>query len=189
MFAALVILLLAQRAVELILSRFNQRWALARGGRESGRSHYPVIVGMHSLFYVALVLERVCFRREWSTYWAFWLGVLALSQVLRIWAVVSLGRLWNTRIIVIPGSRPSLKGPYRYIRHPNYLVVVAEILAVPMLVGAYLTALIFSVANVLILTVRIREEEKALEGIGAAKLSHLPRFIPRLGRSTTPMSV
>lgn len=180
MFAILVICLLAQRALEIALAERNRRWAMDQGGRESGQWHYPIIVGMHILFYVCLVLEYRYLSRGWNPWWPLWLLILILAQALRIWAIVSLGRFWNTRIIVVPGRMPVLKGPYRFLRHPNYVVVVTEICVIPVLCGAYLTAIVFSAANALVLYLRIREEERALDELGGIDLSMLPRFIPNL---------
>ena len=183
-FAALVGVLLAERALEFILAERNRRWARSRGGQESGQRHYPIIVGMHALFYASLVLERYSLSRGWTPLWPVWLALLALGQGLRVWAIASLGRFWNTRIIVIPGLRPVTRGPYRFIRHPNYLVVAIEVFVVPVLCGAYLTALVFSAANAVVLHIRIREEEQALLRAAGADLRALPRFIPGRRRSS-----
>jgi methyltransferase len=163
MFAALVIVLLCQRAAELFLAEKNRRWALERGGKESGQDHYPLIVGMHALFYVSLVLEYRYLSKGWNSAWPFWLALLILTQLFRVWCIASLGRFWNTRIIVIPGVKRVTTGPYRWLRHPNYVVVAVEILIIPVLCGCYLTALAFTLANLLVLRIRIREEESALE--------------------------
>src|SRR5262249_59122237 len=140
----------------------NGRWAGAQGGIESGAGHYPVMVAVHTLFYVALALEWMFISPGWSSLWPLWLALLAFAQVLRVWAIRSLGRYWNTRIITIPGMPLVRRGPYRFVRHPNYVVVMIEIAAIPLLVSDYWTAAVFSVLNALVLTVRIREEEKAL---------------------------
>jgi methyltransferase len=178
MFAVLITLLVAQRLSELAVSKRNRRWAMSRGGIEAGRGQYPVVVALHVLFFLSLVAERHFLPRGWSPIWPFWLGVLIVSQLLRAWSMLSLGPFWNTGIIVIPGERPVLKGPYRYIRHPNYVAVVVEILAIPMLCGAYLTATVFSLLNALVLFWRIREEERALDLMEGSELRRLPRFIP-----------
>lgn len=178
MFIVLIIFLVAQRVSELVVSERNQRWAMSRGGIETGRGQYSVIVILHALFLLSLVLERQYLPRGWDPLWPFWLGILILSQLLRAWSELSLGRSWNTRIIVIPGARPVLKGPYRFIRHPNYVAVVIEILAIPMLCGAYLTAGAFSVLNAVVLYWRIREEERALDLLEGDALRRLPRFMP-----------
>jgi len=103
-----------------------------------------------------------------------------MAQALRVWAILSLGRRWNTRIIVIPGLKPVARGPYRYIRHPNYVAIAVELIAIPMMCGAYRTAALFSALNALLLRIRIREEEKALERAAGADLGRVPRFLPSL---------
>lgn len=158
MFTLFVSLLILQRLAELALSRRNGRRLLARGAVEAGRGHYPVMVAVHVAFYVCLVLEH----RSWSPHWQLWLSLLLLAQLLRLWVLRTLGPLWTTRILVLPGSEPVRAGPYRFQRHPNYLAVVIEIFSIPMLAGAYWTAAIFSLLNALVLFVRIREEEKAM---------------------------
>jgi len=152
-----------------------------RGGIEAGHGHYPVVVALHVLFFLSLVAERHFLPKGWDPLWPFWLVILILSQLLRAWCILSLGRFWTTKIIVIPGERPVLKGPYRFIRHPNYVAVLVEILAIPILCGAYVTAGVFSILNALVLWWRIREEERALALLEGSDLRRLPRFIPRMG--------
>ncbi|HYK91817.1 MAG TPA: isoprenylcysteine carboxylmethyltransferase family protein [Acidobacteriota bacterium] len=180
MFSAFVALLLAMRATELLIARRNGRWAREQGGVESGARHYPIMVGMHCLFYVSLVAEHHFNPMGWNALWPLWLGILALVEALRVWLILSLGRFWNTRIIVIPGGRRVAKGPYRFVRHPNYVVVTLEILLIPVICGAYLTALAFSIANALVLRTRIREEERALRQLAGPDTNFLPRFVPRI---------
>jgi methyltransferase len=180
MFAALMAFLLIQRVLELVLAERNRRWAREQGGRESGQWHYPLIVAVHVAFYISLALEYRYLSSGWNPLWPVWLAILVLAQALRVWAIVSLGRYWNTRIIVIPGRKPVIKGPYRLIRHPNYLVVATEIFVIPVLCGAYFTAAAFSAINAVVLYLRIREEERALAGLGGLDLSRFPRFIPRV---------
>ena len=178
-FAALFLLLVSQRILEMALSTRNRRWALACGGIERGDRFFPVVVAVHSLFFVSLLLEWRHRSQGWNTGWPIWLGLVLAAQLLRLWSIRSLGPRWNTRIIVIPGSKPVMDGPYRFIRHPNYLAVIVEMVAVPVLCGAFITAAIFTVANALILARRIPEEEKALEEAGGTLLENVPRFLPR----------
>ena len=182
MFAVLIGYLLLARVAELALTERNRRWALRRGGRESGQWHYPLLVGMHALFYASLCLEYACLSRGWNRFWPVWLLVLLVAQGVRVWAIAALGPLWNTRIIVIPGLKPVAKGPYRFVRHPIYAVVAVELFTVPVICGAYFTAIFFSALNVLLLRIRIREEERALESSGGTDVTARPRFIPRYGR-------
>jgi methyltransferase len=181
MFTVLIAVLVAQRLWEMAVSQRNQSWALSRGGIETGQGQYPVVVALHVLFFLSLVAEHHFLPRGWDPLWLFWFGLLVSSQLLRVWCVASLGRFWNTRIIVIPGERPVLKGPYSFIRHPNYLAVAVEILAIPMLCGAYLTAGVFSILNAFVLWWMIREEERALDLLDGGELRRLPRFIPGAG--------
>lgn len=162
MFALLVSLLALQRMAELIHSHRNVRRLRAQGAIEAGRSHYPVIVALHAAFYGCLILERVYFVSGWPPSWPWWLALFVLAQLLRAWVLKTLGPRWTTRILVVPGWPRIRTGPYRYLRHPNYVAIVLEFLSIPMLAGAWRTALVFSILNLLVLRVRIREEEKAM---------------------------
>jgi len=179
-FIALFSLLILQRSIELALAEHNRHWAMDHGGREYGRRTYPVIITVHALFYVSLLLEWGSRSNGWSSQWPLWLVLMTAAQILRFWSIRSLGRCWNTRIITVPGVKLVAQGPYRFIRHPNYTVVTIELLAIPMLCGAYVTAAAFSLANALILALRIPEEERALEHAIGMALPRLPRFLPRL---------
>ena len=180
MFVVLMAFLAAQRILELALAERNRRWAIKQGGKEGGRWHYPLIVGMHVFFYLSLVLEYAYVSRGWNALWPLWLGIFLLAQGLRVWSILSLGRLWNTRIIVIPGLKPVVRGPYRHIRHPIYVAVVVELLVIPIMCGAYWTAALFSALNALVLRIRVREEERALERAAGGDLAPVPRFLPSL---------
>jgi len=162
MFAIFLAAILFMRGVELWIARRNRQWLLRRGAVEYGRRHYPVIVGMHVVFYVSLVSERVILSRPWDPLWPAWLALLLSAGIVRAWLMTALGRFWNTRILIVPGSQPIRSGPYRFVRHPNYIVVAVEILAIAMICGAYITAAVFSILNALVLRVRVREEERAL---------------------------
>jgi methyltransferase len=172
--------LILERLGELALAERNRRWAMDHGGREYLRRTYPVIVTVHALFYSSLLLEWMFRSTGWNSQWPSWLVLVTAAQALRYWGIRSLGRCWNTRIITVPGVQLVLRGPYRFVRHPNYAVVIVELLAIPVLCGAYFTAAVFSVANALILAVRIPEEERALEAAIGEPLPRLPRFVPRL---------
>lgn len=172
-----------ERLGELALSKRNARLAIERGGREVGQGHYRVMAVLHTLFLVACVAE------VWGLHRAFpgVIGYVALgaalgSQALRYWAITTLGRRWNVRIVFVPGEGPVTTGPYRWVRHPNYVAVVMEMLAIPMIHGAWLTALVFSVANAALLFVRIRAEEAALGDLYAAAFADRPRFVPEVNR-------
>lgn len=149
-----------QRLLELKLSRRNERRLRARGAVERGRDHYPLMVALHALWLVSTAAEGHRRKPGRSALAAF----LAV-QPLRYWAIAALGENWNTRILVVPGERLIRRGPYRYIKHPNYLVVATEVLAFPLVFGARKTALVFSILNAALLADRISEEERALKDL------------------------
>jgi methyltransferase len=176
-------LLGAERLVELVLSKRNAARAFARGGVERGQRHYQVMVVFHSLFLVSCLAEVFLLNRPFpgALGWAA-LGAAVLAQALRYWAITALGDRWNSRIIVIPGLAPVTGGPYRFLRHPNYVAVVLELLAVPLIHGAWVTAVVFTVGNAALLYVRIRAEEQALGEVYAQAFVDHPRFIPEVRR-------
>jgi methyltransferase len=163
-FTVFVGLVAVQRLLELAVSRRNMRNLVARGGFEVGRAHYPWMVALHSSFLAACVAEVWLLPRPWRpTAAAGWLVVLVAAEVLRWWTLRSLGDRWTTRVVVVPGEQLVAAGPYRWLQHPNYLVVVLELVAIPMVHGAWLTAILFSCANLALLRRRIRVEEDALQ--------------------------
>jgi methyltransferase len=153
-------LVAAQRLAELALARHNTRRLLARGGIEVGAGHYPFIVALHLAWLGALI---TFIPAEAPVRWAF-LAPYILLQPIRLWIIVSLGRRWTTRVIVLPGAPPVTRGPYRLLRHPNYAVVAAEIALLPLAFGGWAIAAIFSTLNALALAWRIRIEDAALAG-------------------------
>lgn len=161
-YVGLVLLVAAERVAELVVSLRNARWSFERGGVESGRGHYPFMVALHTLLLAACLVEAA--HRTFVP-WLGWtmLAVVLLAQGLRWWCITVLGHQWNTRVIVVPGLKLVAGGPYRWLRHPNYVAVVAEGIALPLVHTAWLTALIFTVLNIPLLTVRIRAEEAALK--------------------------
>lgn len=159
MIVSIVILTLvtAQRLGELVLARRNTARLMAQGGVEVGAEHYPLIVGLHLAWLVGL--WAVAWHRP--AIWA-WLAIYIVLQALRAWTLVSLGERWTTRIIVLPNAPLVRRGPYRFIPHPNYVVVVAEIAVLPLVFGMPAYALVFSLLNASVLWVRIRAENAAL---------------------------
>jgi methyltransferase len=151
-----------QRLFELVLARANERKARALGAVERGQGHYPFVVALHVLWLVSTLVEGLLRGPDFPTYWPVPLALFLLVQPLRYWAILSLGENWNTRILVVPGANLVRRGPYRYLSHPNYVVVVVEILAFPLTFGAWITALVFTVLNAAVLSLRIREENRAL---------------------------
>lgn len=146
-----------QRLGELWLAGRNTRRLLTKGASEAGASHYPLMVAFHAAWLVGL----------WLLGWdepvdRLWLAAYAGLQVLRVWVIVSLGERWTTRIIVLPGAPLVRRGPYRFLPHPNYVVVAGEIAVLPLAVGLEIYALAFSLAHFAVLAVRIRAEDRAL---------------------------
>ena len=178
-YLALLALVALERGVELVLSARNARTAHLRGGVESGQGHYPVMATFHALFLVACAAEVVFLHRPFPGLlgWVA-LAAVALAQALRYWAIATLGWRWNTRIVVVPGEPPVTAGPYHWVRHPNYVAVVTEMAALPLVHGAWVTALVFSLGNLWLLRVRIRAEERALGPRWEAAFSGRPRFVP-----------
>lgn len=162
-FTVVVLLVALERLAELVVSQRNAAWSLRRGGRETGRGHYPVMVVLHSALLAGALVEAWV-RRPVVPAALAWtmLALLLASQTLRWWCIATLGRRWNTRVIVVPGMVPVRRGPYRVFSHPNYVAVVAEGLALPLLHSAWVTAAVFTVANAALLAVRIRVENTAL---------------------------
>jgi methyltransferase len=177
-------ILIVERIFELDRARRNARKAFAHGAIEVGQVHYRVMVAFHALFIASCAFEAALFPHAFPPIVA-WVALAGeiLAQALRYWAVTTLGDRWNTRIIVTPDRAPVTGGPYRFMRHPNYLAVVIEIAAVPMIGGAIFTAIAFSIGNALILAVRIPAEERAMGTRYANALGARRRFLPGLRHS------
>lgn len=146
-----------QRLGELVVSRRNTARLMARGAVELAPGHYPAIVLVHTAWIAGL----------WWLAWdrpvdLVWLGVFVVFQAARLWVLATLGDRWTTRIIVVPGEALVRKGPYRFMSHPNYAVVVGEIAVLPLAFGLWWYALVFSLLNAAVLVVRIRAENRAL---------------------------
>ena len=165
LYTGLILLVVAQRFSELRLAKRNERLARAAGAIEVGAGHYPSMVAIHTLFLISCVLEVWLLERPFAPRAAgAMLLLLAIATGLRYWTISTLGERWTTRVLVRPGVSLVTGGPFRWLRHPNYLAVVLEIAALPLVHGAWLTAVVFSAANAVLLTVRIRAENAALEG-------------------------
>ena len=152
-----------QRVAELAYSRRNESRLRARGAVEWGAGHYPLMVGLHALWLVSTLVEGLLRGPGLPAWWPVPLAAFLLVQPLRYWAIASLGTSWNTRILVVPGGKVVRSGPYRYFPHPNYVVVAVEILTFPLIFGAWITAVVFSLLNTALLIVRIRTENRALQ--------------------------
>lgn len=166
-YLALILATGVERIVELVISTRNARAAIAQGGREYGIRHFPWMVGLHTGLLAACFLEAWLLDRPFLP-WLGWpmLALVVLSQALRYWCISSLGRQWNTRVIVVPGASKVSRGPYRWIPHPNYVAVVVEGIALPLVHTSWITAVAFTVLNaVLLLGFRIPVEERALASL------------------------
>jgi len=168
-YTALILLVGVERLAELVLSRRNLRWSRQRGGVEIGAGHYPAMVALHSALLLGCLAEVWLLDRPFVPALGWPMLVVALAaQGLRWWCISTLGPQWNTRIVVVPGAGRVSVGPYRYLSHPNYLAVVLEGIALPLIHTAWLTAVTFSVLNAALLSVRIRSESTALAMLGQA---------------------
>ena len=157
-----------ERLVEVAVSKRNAAWSFARGGTEYGKGHFPAMVLLHTAFLVACPAEVWLLDRPFVPWLGFPLLILAVAaQGLRWWCITTLGPRWNTRVIIVPDLPRVTGGPYRFIRHPNYVAVVAEGIILPMIHTAWITALAFTILNAWLLTVRIRCEDKALSALAA----------------------
>jgi methyltransferase len=175
--------LVAERMLELWLSDRNRRRAFARGGVEVGRVQYRIMVAFHTLFIVSCAAEAML--RDPSISPVVTIAALigeGAAQGLRWWSIAALGEAWNTRIIVNDLLPVQTSGPYRYVRHPNYVAVVVEIACIPLIRGLVITATVFSIGNAIILAFRIPLEEQALGDSYRRAFSSIRRFIPRLAR-------
>jgi methyltransferase len=168
-FTVLVALVGVERLAELVVSKRNAAWSFARGGVETGFGHYPFMVVLHTGLLVGALVEAWVVRPSVPSVlaWVFVVLVL-LSQGLRWWCITALGSRWNTRVIIVPGLAPVTGGPYRWLRHPNYVAVVVEGVALPLVQLSWVTALAFTVLNAFLLRVRIRVEDEALSTLPVA---------------------
>jgi methyltransferase len=167
-FTVLIGLVAIERLGELVVAKRNLAWSLARGGRETGFGHYPFMVGLHTGLLAGALLEVWLGGRPFVAVlgWPM-LALVAGSQALRWWCIRTLGPQWNTRIVVVPNLSRMTGGPYRFFAHPNYVAVVVEGAALPLVHTAWITAFVFSTLNAGLLTVRIRAENNALAALDA----------------------
>ncbi len=157
-FIIFIILFIVQRLSELYIARRNEKWLLGEGAVQYGQEHYPFIVALHTLFIVSIIVEYLL-RGLPPISWVF-LGAFLVVLSFKFWALSSLGKYWNTKIYRIPGVYPVKKGPYKFLKHPNYMEVVCEIAIIPLVFHLYYTAIIFTILNAVMLTVRITVENK-----------------------------
>jgi methyltransferase len=158
LFISFIILL---RIGELILSRRNEVWLLQNGAIEYGQKHYPYIVALHVLFIVSLIIEYS--TKQTSSFSLFFLVIYLLLLISKAWVITSLGKFWNTKIYHIQDLTLIKNGVYKYVKHPNYLIVIAEIAIIPLVFQLYYTAVAFTVLNAIMLSVRVKEENRVLK--------------------------
>ncbi|WP_277242381.1 isoprenylcysteine carboxyl methyltransferase family protein [Mycolicibacterium obuense] len=163
-YTALIIAVALERIAELVVSQRNLAFSRKRGGVEYGAGHYPVMVVLHTALLVACLLEAA--HREFlpALGWPMF-GIVLAAQGLRWWCISTLGHQWNTRVVVVPGAGRVTGGPYRYVPHPNYVAVVAEGIALPLVHSAWITAVVFTALNAILLRTRITCENQALESL------------------------
>ena len=187
-YVVLVLAVAVQRLLEVRISRMNEADLLARGGQEHAPEQMRVMVAIHAAWLLCAPAEVLLLGRSFEPALGFTaLVVFTIGQVLRIMAISALESRWTVKVITVPNEPPVHAAIFRYLRHPNYLGVILEIAALPLIHGAWSTALVFSVANGLLLTRRIRAEEKALceSSDYAARFSGRPRLLPKLAARTT----
>jgi methyltransferase len=165
-------LLVSQRFLELLLAKRNEQIVKSKGALEFDRDGYKYIVATHVAFLISLVLERFSLQRELNKFWVVFLLIFLIAQILRYWAISSLGVYWNTKVLVVPGSELVSTGPYKYFKHPNYIAVIAEIAVIPLIFSCYLTSILFSIVNLILIRRRIKIEENALDNIRRNPVRH-----------------
>lgn len=161
-FFIVISILVIQRLTELKLAAKNEKIMKNKGAIEYGEKHYKILVIMHILFFISFMSEVILLDKKISPFWPILLTIIMLTQILRYWSILSLGEYWNTKILILPNGNVKRKGPYQFIRHPNYVAVALEFIFIPLLFQAYWTAIIFMMFNSIMMIIRIKEEEKAL---------------------------
>lgn len=160
-FAVFVSFLILLRLGELLLACRNEKWLLRHGAVEYGKKHYPYIVMLHALFFISLIVEYIFTSPKYYSIPLLVLYFLLLA--FKAWVIFSLGKFWNTKIFHISGYPLVKGGPYKFMKHPNYVVVIAEVALIPLIFHLYITAAVFTLLNAVMLYVRIREENKVLK--------------------------
>lgn len=163
-FTIFILLIIVQRLVELVIAKRNEKWMMNKGGIEYGKRHYKLFIYLHTVFFISLIMEVLINKFQFPKLNVLLILIFIATQIVRIWCIQTLGRFWNTKIIVLPKVIVLKKGPYKYMRHPNYLIVGLELLIIPLLFGAIVTAIVFPILHIFLLMIRIPKEEKALLG-------------------------
>ncbi|MGX4669409.1 isoprenylcysteine carboxyl methyltransferase family protein [Cerasibacillus sp. JNUCC 74] len=158
----ILLLIIIQRLLELRIAKSNEAWMKQRGGVEKGEDHYKWFIIVHTLFFVSLLAEALLNNQQTFKFNYLLFLLFLLTQIGRIWCITSLGKFWNTKIIISPQFSLVKEGPYKYVKHPNYIIVGIELVVIPFLFNAYITGIVFPILHILLLTIRIPAEEKAL---------------------------
>lgn len=165
-----ILIVIIQRLWELVIAKRNEREMKNNGGIEVGEGHYYLFILLHVSFFISLLAETTYKQTHLTAHFAVLLwGLFILTQLFRVWCIQSLGIYWNTKIIIVPDAERITKGPYKFIDHPNYLIVAIELLIIPLLVQAYFTAVLFPVLHILLLLIRIPAENRALQQLRSYK--------------------
>ncbi|MEA3319098.1 MAG: isoprenylcysteine carboxyl methyltransferase family protein [Bacillota bacterium] len=186
-FALFFAFIVTQRVVELGIARKNEKWIRSVGAKEYGKEHYKYMVSLHVAFLTCFLLEVILFDRTLSPFWPAILILFIMTQSLRVWSIQSLGKYWNTKVLILPDASIVKTGPYKFLRHPNYTIVVLEILLIPLMFHAFYTAIVFTVLNAWMLSVRIPLEERALAEMTnnyASYMEDRKRFSPTFQKET-----
>ena len=185
LFYAFITFLIVQRLAELQISGRNTVSLLKAGGVEFGKKHYGVLVALHTFFFISLILEAFERQIKLSDEWPVFLAIFVVAQIGRVWVIRAMNGRWTTRIIVSPGVPLVNQGPFRFLPHPNYTIVAVELFTIPMLFNLYWTAMVFSLANaVVLITIRLPEENRALRW--ASGMHRNLEFSPRVHFSKGP---
>ena len=159
-FIIFIFFVVTQRLLELAVARKNEQWLLKNGAVEYGKRHYPLIVTLHTLFIISMIMD---YNASYSApFDPLFFGIFIVLILLKIWVIASLGRYWNTKIYRISNADLVCKGPYKFVQHPNYMIVVAEIAVIPLVFHLYYTAIMFTLLNAAMLYVRISVENRIL---------------------------
>jgi methyltransferase len=161
-FIIFITVVIVQRISELILAKNNEKYLKSNGAIEYDKRGYKYIVLMHNLFFISVITEFVFLDRQLNEYWKVLIIIFICTQLLRYWAIFTLGKRWNTKILVLPNTEPIRSGLYKHLKHPNYIAVIIEIAVIPLLFSCYYTTVVFSILNLIVLQRRIRIEEEAL---------------------------
>ncbi|WP_088044095.1 isoprenylcysteine carboxyl methyltransferase family protein [Bacillus sp. EAC] len=162
MLKLIFLFIIVQRLFELKIAKNNEKKLKMRGAIELGQAHYKYFIILHSTFFISIVVENYFIEYVKLSFFTFLFSLFLILQLARVWVISTLGERWNTKIIVLPNEKLINKGLYKYIKHPNYLIVTLELIIIPIMFHAYITTVIFSISNLILLKVRIREENKAL---------------------------